>query len=685
MESLEERKQKLFFIIDGYVALLGRQDSNENKNRKEELLAQKGAIQWDRYQIALIGHGNRGKSTLLNAMLGEPGNFNLSPVSARSTTAAIVKYIDWDLHPDGPGIEGAIVYFNDSDAEPLRIKKSELPPYVDQKADGFTEERAKRIDRIEVYGNFPLIKNRGVFVDTPGMGALLDQNYLAENILSEVDIILCPISAKLPLTMDEELFLRNLHAHNKRKLVYMLTMVDMLSKEDLVKVISVIQDKTSSISGGMSQIYQVAARKVLDAFEEGKSQTEIEQEKKDSGIKALENALDIKLRKKSSPQDRMRAVCKMLEDWFKNDADRFTEMKETFNLEVKDLEARKKELSTVCQNVKAKLNSSSKKLEKQWASALKRFVARLETSKFKITEQLSSGVQRENLITLIGYSSKLAREIQSLLQSQLQADLADLKDKLENIVTEFAKELESEIIDEIDVYGGSYANSSLKGEIKTLIGGGIVTGGAVFGATTVAGALTSISTAATGLSIAVSEASTATTIATATAAKAGFFTKVWVALFGAGKTSAIATTGAAATAAAAAVPTAQSTLVAALIGGVVPILGGVAVATLAYRIGTSFAKNQAVKNIPDMVDAQIKEAVASIEYASDKMLAYALDYFRDHLETTLNRAQEELDAAIERHGAIEAQTKEIEQNRQELGKLSTDLIRFMNVMNTVGD
>ena len=661
MENLVERKQKLFSIINGYTAFLERQKSDEYKKRAEDMLSRKKQVERDRYHIALVGFAKRGKSTLLNVLLGNRDDHNLSPVSIRACTAAIVMYYDAALYPEAEGKEGIIIRFNDGSSKP--IGKDELSKYVDQKNPGFNEDNAKRIDHIEVYGNFPLIETRGVFVDTPGLGALYDQNYLAARIIPEVDVILCPVAADNFGQYDEKDFLVNLPVVEKGKLMYVLTRVD-AQKEHLDDVISEFKKLAGTISGGTPHIYQVAARKVLDAYENGKSPKEVEQVKKDCGMKALEDALDEKLRTRSTAEDRIRSVCKELETFFSNDNNRLDGIKEDLNRQSGDLDKKIKELGTACQNLEKKFADNTKKLKPKWEKEIKRFVERLENKKANIIKELTSEVEGKKIFALIGYSSKMVREIQSLLKDRLNEELLDLQEKLENIIKDFAKELESDFNEDIEIYNSYYPKNSLKNEVGTIVGGGVAAGGAVFRATSVGGALASISTAATGVTVAIAQSGEIM-------ASGGIIAKIG-AWLGIGKAATVGGTVAAA----------QGALVTALVSGIVPILAGGAVAVLAYRIGTGIAKGNTIDKIPEMVKTQLKEAAKSIEKSSEEMLDYVLNYFQENLKTLLTGMQDELKTTKEAVDALGAQEKlkEIERNKQELEKLKMDLTRFMNDM-----
>jgi GTPase SAR1 family protein len=658
MADIIERKQKLFDVMDGYAVLLDRWN---DKSRKSELVSARSAIQRGRYQLALIGFVKRGKSTLLNALLGDLENPAIAPARIDTCTAAIVKYLDSALYPEAPGREGAIIYFNDG-RNPEYIEKADISRYVDQQNADFIKDAADKIDCIEIYGNFPLVETRGVIVDTPGRGALYDQDYLTTGILPEVDVIICPIAADCPLDRGEMNFLIKLPPGEKKKLLFVLTKTDDVDSDELKETISDTQNTISAIVGGSPRLFKTAAKKLVDARKAGKTAKEIEAVKSNCGIKELETALDVKLRAGSYLDEQIRTWCEVIEDYFTTDKKRLTEDKENLSRDAVKLEQEKKDLEAVLKTTKDSFKKNAGELKKKWSQEITKFTSKLSSKEGMISDRLTGAVEKENLLTLIGYSSKLQRKIQAVLQQELTSDLADMNDKLDALVMNFAEKLQSDYDSEIAVYSRTSGDSSINGEINTLIGGGIAVGGGLIGATTALGAIGTIGTAATGLAA----ASTATAAATATVANAGVLAKVFHGLFGASKVVTTASTAGA---------LAQGGLVSALIIGVVPIVGGIAVTSLAYRFGTNFAKNRTVKNIPVMVKNQINESIQSIEASAQKMLDAVLLQFEERINETFEQKQENLDSIIESLKSLkkEAKLQEIERDLQEIGKFSTAL------------
>jgi GTPase Era involved in 16S rRNA processing len=662
MADIIERKRKLFEVVDGYAALLERWG---DKSRKENLISIQKAVQRGRYHIALIGSVSRGKSTLLNALLGDEKNPIIAPARVNTCTAAIVKYFDSALYPETPGREGAIIYFNDG-RNPAYIEKDDVARYVDQKNKDFVKSEAERIDRIEIYGNFPLVERRGVIVDMPGMDSVYDQDYLTAGILPEVDVIINLIAADLPLGRTETGFLTRLPEQEKQKLMFVLTRPDEVGPDQIAETIADVQKRITAIAGGSPRLFKTAALKVVNARKQGKTAAEVETIKSGCGVKELETALDEKLRTGSSLDEQIRRLCNSLENDLAGDKKRLTENKERLSLEAADLEQKKKELESLIHNTKANFDKCVRKLKPKWAKEVSKFTTRLQTRGDAISNRLTAAVEKENLLSLIGYSSKLKRKIQAILQQELKAELDDINDKLTSLVEAFAGQLSQENDTEIEVYGRPGAGSSFKYEIETLIGGFIVAGGGIAGLAPAVNAIETISNAA-------ENAGAKTVEKKGVIDNVGifprFFYKIFGVAFGAGTKIKEASDN---------LSSAQSGLISALIGGVIPVAIGLVVTNLAYQFGTSFAKDRTVKNIPLMVENQLNESVKSIEDSAQIMLDTVLSHFKTEMDDIFDERQSELDSIIEslKNHNKEAKLREIDRDLLETGKLSTALNRI---------
>ncbi|MDR2194476.1 MAG: dynamin family protein [Treponema sp.] len=657
MANLVERKQKLINVMDRYGVILDRWGNSE---RKAALLTARNAIEQGRYQIALIGYVKRGKSTLLNALLGDADHYAIAPTKTDTCTAAIVKYLDAKLYPDARGKEGAIIFFNDG-RNPKYIDLADITKYVDQTNPNFFIGDADKIDCIEIYGNFPLIEKKGVIIDTPGLGALYDQDFLTTSILPEVDVILSPIAADKSLAREEIEFLDALLPSEKAKLMFVLTKIDTgdVEQDELNENISKTNDTLGKImGGGAPRLFKTAAKQVIDAWKAGKTPQEVEAVKKECGMAEFEAVLQDKLEKSAGVEEHITIRRNALEELFNSDKKSLEETKEAFTRQVVELEQERKDMEGFCTSTKKQFEKNTKELKQKWSKEISQFTVRLENKKGDIEDRLITVVDKKKLFDLIGYSKKLERKIQDILQQELKGELADLNVELERLVTGFAEDLKSDINEQVEIYGRAVVGNNTKDEVGALIGGGIAGGGSLLGMTTALTAIGEIGVAASEVATAAGAASAAGAAATGLMAKIGVF-------LGVGKTAAnISATTAGLT-------IAKVGLASAIIGGVVPIIGGIVVTKLALSFGTSFAKKKTKETISPMVAKGLEETIGTVKESAGKALDAVLSQFQKQLENLLKEKETALDSVIKNLKALNKDQKlrELEREIQEINEL----------------
>jgi len=665
MKTLEERKQAVYKIIDAYGSLLERQKSKEYQERRETLIVSRKNIEKERYQIALIGFIKRGKSTLLNALLGDPENPILSPVSVKTCTGAIVKYLDSALYPEREGKEGAIVYYNNGD-KPKEIARDDFEKYVSQIKEGYNADESKNIDCVEVYGPFPFIKNRGIFVDTPGLGAIFDQDYLATNILSEVDIILCPLAIDNLLSAEERDYLNKFLAPQKEKLVFLITKVDEeKDKHKLADAVKKAGDLAAELVGGKPPIFQVSAKRLMranqgKAFEEDMPVEDIEKAKEASGIAALEAYLDKQLKEKSNTDEKIRRFCKQLEAFFETDEKNWRENSEKLKLDAGELEQKKAALEKTTGDIKTSFNRNVKKFKQDWKNTVDLYIGKLEAKQGPIEQRLLR--KKQSLMELVNHSSTLTRKIQAEVQAEFAPELSDMQEKLREITYEFAEKQKSDIENAFSLNPHYAKESGVEHEMSTWIGGGAAVGTGAAGVAVAANALGSMIAASGALA-------TATTVASTTAATSGIFSTI-AAWFGGGQIVATST----------AVGVAQGAALAALIGGALPLLGGVVVAKAAFEFGKSFLQSKAQDKTSEVLAEHLKQVLTAIKEGSASGLDNFLKQFEAHLDTILEKEKDSLDATIEalKNLNADARLQENDKNLQELDRLAHELRALSN-------
>jgi len=162
--------------------------------------------------VVVVGETNRGKSSLVNALLATP---NLSPVDADVATATylVLRHgTQWQARACYPA------------AEPVPIELTDLPAWVSADRDLPKERLPPRY--IEVFAPVPLLE-RLTLVDTPGVGGLdATHGELAAEAAAAATALLFVMDAGAPLTRGELSFLHRL-ANHVETVMFALTKVDL--------------------------------------------------------------------------------------------------------------------------------------------------------------------------------------------------------------------------------------------------------------------------------------------------------------------------------------------------------------------------------------------------------------------------------------------------------------------------
>ncbi len=212
-----------------------------------------------RFHLAVLGQFKRGKSTLLNALLGEP----LLPTSVVPLTA-----IPTFICP-GAVTEARVVYLADgAPAETFRGDAAALPAFL---ARFVTEEANPKnrlgVSHVEVSHPAPILRKGVVLIDTPGIGSTFRHNTEATlNFLPQCDAAMFLVSADPPVTEVEIAFLKQVRSKVAR-LFFILNKVDYLSDAERRVALEFLQRALREHAGIGEDVpvFCVSARQGLQA------------------------------------------------------------------------------------------------------------------------------------------------------------------------------------------------------------------------------------------------------------------------------------------------------------------------------------------------------------------------------------------------------------------------------------
>jgi GTPase SAR1 family protein len=225
----------------------------------------------NRFYLVALGQFKRGKTTLLNALLGE----ELLPVGVLPLTTVVT------LICHGPQKRAEVIF---SDLRRREIDLSELADYV---AEQGNPRNQKNVRYVEIHYPADLLRDGLVLVDTPGIGSLsLHNTETTQDFIPKVDAAILVLSPDPPITQIESEFLDEILQHVDRLFV-VLNKTDLLTDSDLRETVAYTQSiLREKLKHRETEVYPLSALRALQGKTTGQTQL-----LKRSNIESFDEAL----------------------------------------------------------------------------------------------------------------------------------------------------------------------------------------------------------------------------------------------------------------------------------------------------------------------------------------------------------------------------------------------------------
>jgi len=268
LSEYERNKFELAEVLRSAAALLPR----EEHDRRGHIRDLQARLAEDRFNLVVVGRFSRGKTSLMNAVLGNgwlptgivPLTSVVTTVTYGSKEQVVLEYQDRGLRS--------------------QIALGTLPDYITQAGN---PGNAKKIKVAEVHLPSDVLRRGFFFVDTPGLGSPIQENTrTTESFLPEADAFLLVTGYESPLSEDEVRFLRGV-SNSARRIFLVLNKQDTVDAKEREQAISYVQDQLKSIfEKDVPPIFSISARDGL----EGKQKQDV-QLLEISGLQKLEDEL----------------------------------------------------------------------------------------------------------------------------------------------------------------------------------------------------------------------------------------------------------------------------------------------------------------------------------------------------------------------------------------------------------
>lgn len=243
-------------LTDAVMAV--REPSPNQAKILDRLETLQNRLATERFQLAVLGQFKRGKSTVLNALLGQP----VLPVGVVPVTA-IGTFIEpsdiWKMRVRHASGRTQDFEFDRPDA--LREK---LVNFVTEEAN---PRNVLNITRMNVFLPAEFLEHGVVLIDTPGVGSTLrHQTTAADAVLPECDAALFVVSADPPITQVEIDFLARIR-QTVARLIIVLNKIDIIEPHERKKAADFLRDALVDHAGldPLTPIFSLSARDALRA------------------------------------------------------------------------------------------------------------------------------------------------------------------------------------------------------------------------------------------------------------------------------------------------------------------------------------------------------------------------------------------------------------------------------------
>jgi hypothetical protein len=224
----------------------------------------------DRFNLVVAGRFSRGKTSLMNAILGtdrlptgiRPLTSVITTVAYGSKEQAVIKRIGFHIDQE--------------------IPLEALPDYITEKGNS---GNVRRIRMAEVQLPVDLLRRGFYFVDTSGLGSpILANTRTTEEFLPEADALVLVTSYESPLSEEE---LRTLRSASNRRIFVIVNKQDLVSPGEREDVLRYLHEQLDGLFGSRGLIiFSVSARDGLEAKQIGNAE-----QLTASGIPGLEEEL----------------------------------------------------------------------------------------------------------------------------------------------------------------------------------------------------------------------------------------------------------------------------------------------------------------------------------------------------------------------------------------------------------
>lgn len=237
-------------IREGLFGIVAQLEGAVRDSSSKPLNQTRTKLEEEAFNLVVLGQFKRGKSTLINALLGE--SILPTAIVPLTSVVTILRY--------GPKLRIEVEFL---DGRTTEIGAAELPAFITEREN---PRNKKQVKDVTVFYPSRYLKGGVRIIDTPGAGSVYSHNTeAAYAYLPNADAGIFVVSVDPPLSESEHRFLKDVREFVD-KLFFVLNKIDQVSEDDLRESLEftarVIEE---DVGPGKVRIYPLSARRALDA------------------------------------------------------------------------------------------------------------------------------------------------------------------------------------------------------------------------------------------------------------------------------------------------------------------------------------------------------------------------------------------------------------------------------------
>lgn len=260
-DKVAELLDKCADVTAGVVPQLGVDEENGLPRTFKD---RAHAVRNEEFVVVVVGEMNRGKSTLLNAMMCK----QLLTMDVLECTATVnfLRYPREDQSPEYVEVHFAEGQATDEGESTKRIPADKLADYTSRLSELGKDEVSERVDHVDVFVESNFLRQNVLLVDTPGTNTTTPNHLrITEEQITRSNAAIFLFDAETQMTRSDQRFLADHVERAVARLFFVVNKIDKVPEKDVERVLARVEENIAKAINyrDRSEVFAVSGAKAL--------------------------------------------------------------------------------------------------------------------------------------------------------------------------------------------------------------------------------------------------------------------------------------------------------------------------------------------------------------------------------------------------------------------------------------